>query len=359
MSDPFEPYDVRTRPPAPPSAGDASVPADPVRPLDRPDDPFAPWPPPPSTPSPEAAAPQPPRVRTRPRRNLILFVLTLLSTTYWGFLQYQIFYFDDVGAVSLNPLSDLRLLAAGLPFGLAVIAFLLAHEMGHYLACRYYGIPATLPYFIPIPPIPPFILLPGTMGAVIRILGPLRSRRALFDVAVAGPIAGFVVALPILVVGIAQSRVAEMAALEPGTIEMGEPLIWGPLQRLFGPEVLDGQTLIAHPLAFVGWFALLVTAMNLLPVGQLDGGHLLYALAPRAHRVVSLAVVAFMTYAGFVYFSGWIFFALLVLFVIGTKHPRPLEFEAELGGGRWLLTAVAVAIFLTCFMLVPVTIDLP
>ena len=248
------------------------------------------------------------------------------------------------------------LVLAGLPYGLAVIAFLLAHEMGHYLACRYYGIRATLPFFIPIPPIPP-ILLPGTMGAVIRILSPIKSRRALFDVAIAGPLAGFAVALPILAVGLMQSRVVDNVDLGP-SIWMGEPLIWGPLQALFAPPIGPDQSLLAHPLAFVGWFALLVTAMNLLPIGQLDGGHLLYAITPRFHRAVSLTMVALMVYAGIRYFSGWLVFAVIVLFVLGTRHPRPLTFEQQLGPGRVLLLLVALTIFASSFMLVPITIDL-
>ncbi len=292
------------------------------------------------------------------RRNVILFLLTLATTTYWGFVQYQLFYADSLPQpLRLNPLAAPRLLLAGLPYGLAVIAFLLAHEMGHYLACRYYGIRATLPYFIPVPPIPGFVLLPGTMGAVIRILGPLKSRRALFDVAVAGPLAGFMVALPILAVGLSQSQVLARTELGPG-IEMGEPLIWGPMQSIFAPPLGPGETLLAHPLAFVGWFALLVTAMNLLPIGQLDGGHLLYALSPRWHRRVSLATVMAMVYAGVAYFGGWLVFSLIVLVVLGTRHPRPLHFEASLGTGRLLLLLLAIAVLIGCFTLVPVTIDL-
>ena len=315
--------------------------------------------PPPFERRPLAAPPEP----MRPTRNAILFALTLMTTTYWGFLQYQQFYMEDVASLVLNPFAAPRLLLAGLPYGLAVITFLLAHEMGHYLACRYYGIRATLPFFIPFPPLIPLpggfvpVLVPGTMGAVIRILTPLRSRRALFDVAIAGPIAGFIVALPLLAVGLSQSRVVDVQDLGP-SISMGEPLIWGPLQAIFAPPVGPDQTLLAHPLAFVGWFALLVTAMNLLPVGQLDGGHLLYTIFPRAHRAISLVVVLGMAYAGLVYFTGWLFFALLVLFVLGTRHPRPIVFEQTLGFRRVLLLLAALAIFVTCFMLVPVTIDL-
>ncbi len=292
----------------------------------------------------------------RSRRHTVLFVLTILTTSYWGFIQYQAYYLDDL--ITLNPFSEPLLWLAGLPYGLAVVAFLLAHEMGHYLACRYYGIAATLPYFIPIPPVPGLVLLPGTMGAVIRIVAPIKSRRALFDVAIAGPLAGFAAALPILAVGLAQSRVVDLQDLGAGTISMGEPLIWAPLSILFAPPLGPAQTLLAHPLAFVGWFALLVTAMNLLPVGQLDGGHLLYAITPRLHRAISLLVVVAMVFAGFRYFSGWLVFAFLVLFVLGTHHPRPLSFEGTLGLTRSLLLVLAFLVFVSSFTLIPVTIDL-
>jgi membrane-associated protease RseP (regulator of RpoE activity) len=291
------------------------------------------------------------------RRNVILFLLTVATTSYWGFLQYQSFYLDDVGVLVFNPFAEPMLWIAGLPYGMAVIAFLAAHEMGHYLACRYYGIRATLPYFIPIPPIPP-ILLPGTMGAVIRIKSPITGRRALFDIAVAGPLAGFVAAMPLLAVGLGQSRVIESDSLGFG-IGLGEPLIWGPLQAMFAPPLGPGQTLLAHPLAFVGWFALLVTAMNLLPIGQLDGGHLLYAVTPRHHRKVSVLLVVLMLFAGYQYFSGWILFALLILFALGTKHPRPLSFEGSLGPVRQTLLLISILILVTSFMLEPIRIDFP
>ena len=196
------------------------------------------------------------------------------------------------------------------------------------------------------------------MGAVIRIVSPIKSRRALFDIAIAGPLAGFVAALPILAVGLSQSRVVDLQDLGAGTISMGEPLIWTPLSAIFAAPMGPQQTLLAHPLAFVGWFALLVTAMNLLPVGQLDGGHLLYALTPRLHRGISLLMVLGMVFAGFRYFSGWLIFAFLVLFVLGTRHPRPLTFEGSLGLTRALLLVLTILVFVSSFTLVPVTLDL-
>lgn len=299
------------------------------------------------------------RVRKpRPSVNLVLFVLTLASTLYWGFLQYQAFYRQDLPLVTANPLAAPQYLLNSAPFAMAVLAFLLAHEMGHYLTCRFYGVAATLPYFIPMPPVIG-TLLPGTMGAVIRIVSPIRSRRALFDIAVAGPIAGFVVALPILAVGLSQSRVVDTLEIETsGTsmVSIGEPLLWQGMRALFGPETAANQDLLMHPLAFVGWFALLVTAMNLLPVGQLDGGHILYAFLPRQHRWISLGMLVAMLYAGWRYFLGWFVFAVIIFFMLGTRHPRPPRFEQELGGMRIFLALLAVAIFATCIVLVPVTL---
>lgn len=306
----------------------------------------------------------PPAYEPRIGGNVVLFVLTLASSVYWGFLQYQEFYRDELlGVIEHNPLRAPEAFLGGMPFGLAVIAILLAHEMGHYLACRHYGIAATLPYFLPLPPPNIFpTLLPGTMGAVIRIKGAITSRRALFDIAVAGPIAGWVTALPILAYGLSQSRVVSRVVIETeGTyyLTMGEPLIWPWLSGIFGPEVSPSQDLVMHPLAFVGWFALLITAMNLLPVGQLDGGHLMYTLVPKLHRAISFGVLAFMLYAGFRYFLGWIVFAAVVmlLFMVGgMRHPKPIEYNQSLGPVRIVLTLLAVAIFVTSFMLVPVTI---
>lgn len=310
-------------------------------------------------PPPPAAPVLAPRIRT----NVLLFLLTLASSIYWGFLQYQTFYSEELrGVITINPLRAPGALLGGLPFGIAVIAVLLAHEMGHYLACRHYRIAASLPYFLPLPPAWIFpTLLPGTMGAVIRIRGAITSRRALFDIAVAGPIAGWVTALPILAYGLSQSRVVDIVEIETSGayLTLGEPLLWPVLGSIFGPQVGPSQDLVMHPLAFVGWFALLITSMNLLPVGQLDGGHLLYTLLPKLHRSLSFGVLAFMLYAGFRYFLGWIVFAVVVslLFLMGGfGHPQPIKHEQSLGTARVILTLVVVAIFVTSFMLVPVTL---
>lgn len=370
--DPFRPH--REEPGRPNDATREEEPSEPEAPTWRvPPVAPSPQPAPPVAPSPRPApagptirfeyAPppetEPPPAKQRIRANVVLFILTLCSSIYWGFLQYQSFYSEELrGLDSLNPFSAPTAFLGGLPFGVAIIAILLAHEMGHYLACRHYGIAATLPYFIPFPP---GTLLPGTMGAVIRIKGAITSRRALFDIAVAGPIAGWVTALPILAYGLSQSRVVEQVTIGTSPtgafLTLGEPLIWPLFSALFAPEVGPTQDLVMHPLAFVGWFALLITAMNLLPVGQLDGGHLMYTLVPRLHRVLSFSVLGLMLYAGFRYFPGWIMFAAVVslLFLVGgMRHPKPIEYRQSLGAARVMLLFLALAIFVTSFMLVPV-----
>ncbi len=350
----------------------------PARPAERPDPPDHPadQPEPPDHPAGRPTAypygptqPFPPTEhidlprRREPRisSNVLLFIITLASSSYWGFLQYQQFYADALrGFMSLNPLRNLEALLGGMPFGFAMIAILLAHEMGHYLACRRYGIAASLPYFLPIPPpIIYFMILPGTMGAVIRIRSPITSRRSLFDIAVAGPIAGWLVALPVLALGLSLSRPVPTAEIESaGTyLTLGEPLIWDLMTRAFGPEMGPSEELVMHPLAFVGWFAMLITAMNLLPIGQLDGGHLVYSLSSRLHRPTSIATLAFILYAGLTHFLGWIVFAMIVsvLFALGGfKHPKPLEFDQPLGAARILLALLCLAIFVTSFMLTPI-----
>jgi membrane-associated protease RseP (regulator of RpoE activity) len=220
--------------------------------------------------------------------NLILLAATFVSTTLCGAL-----FLTDPGPGAGAAVGAGRYLAGGLQYALAVLAILGAHEMGHYLYCRWYGVDATLPYFIPAP------FLFGTMGAVIRMRPPLPGRKALFDIGIAGPIAGFVVALPVLVYGIATARVEPLPTAPGPYYVFGDPLLVSWMTRLFHGELTVDRTLVLNPFVAAGWFGLLVTAMNLFPVGQLDGGHVIFALSARAHRIVSRltvdALLAFVT----------------------------------------------------------------
>ena len=246
-------------------------------------------------------------------------------------------------------------LAKGLVFTFTLLTILGAHELGHYFACRHYGIRATLPFFIPAPPA---ITLFGTFGAVIKIKAPIRSRRALFDIGIAGPLAGFAFALPASVIGLVFAKAAMPAGgadLTEG-IQFRDPLLFIVITDLLGlPKYIEW-----NPIYWAAWGTLLVTALNLFPVGQLDGGHVLYAIAgKRIHKwisvitaasVVSLAALAFYLDQPPVYFL-W---ALVLLFLLKVGHP-PLMDDEPLGKARVAIAILAVLVFLLCFMPFPIT----
>ncbi len=283
----------------------------------------------------------------------VLFGLTCLTTLAAGF-------FLDLGfSNSAEPADRLARLAtrpweilSGWPFAVSILAFLLAHEMGHYLACRHYGIRATLPYLLPAPP----LLVPfGTFGAVIRIKSVFLNRRQLFDVGIAGPLAGFVVILPILVIGTLLS-VDYVPPEEPGlTLVVGEPLLFQISARLFFQG--SGPDINLHPVGWAAWFGMLATSLNLLPIGQLDGGHVVYALfGERGHRLISIGVFVGLVVLGLLAWPmlTYLLFAVVVLVVMRFRHPPPLLPEATLDRGRIRLAAVGAAVFILTFIPVPV-----
>jgi len=292
------------------------------------------------------------RQRQRLWLHLLLFAATVVTTLAVG---AQLTYNFSHGLPafdlnrSLNPFSVVwghpERLWWGLPFSMALLGILLAHEMGHYLACRYYGIAVSYPYFIPAPTII------GTLGAFLRIRQPIRSRRVLFDVGVAGPLAGFVVALPLLIAGMAVSR-ADALVNEPGVVSFGSPLLVRFVEALFFPGV-PAASIELHPVARAAWVGLFATALNLLPIGQLDGGHILYSLIGDVHRKLSRVFAAMLLPLGYFLWPGWLLWAVLML-ILGTRHPvlfdpRPLD-----SGRRWL-GALALVIFLLCFTPAPFT----
>ncbi len=239
--------------------------------------------------------------------------------------------------------------ADGARLALGLLSILVAHEMGHYLAARYYRVDATLPFFIPFP-VPGFSLV-GTLGAFIRIRGPIPHRRALFDIGVAGPLAGFVVCLPVLWLGIHQ------ATLEPPTADfegifLGQPLLFGWLAEAIHDPIPADYTLRMGRLTLAAWFGLLVTALNLMPIGQLDGGHVTYALLrDRAHRISRIAswVCVALVYFG----PSWILWAILMR-VLGRRHPKTLDDEAPVGHARLLVGALSLVVFVVCFVPDPI-----
>lgn len=284
--------------------------------------------------------------------HLLLFLLTFLSTTILGSrlaenFEHNLPSFDlenDL-LVFVQAWREPAILLKGLPYSLPLMAILLAHEMGHYLACRFYRIGASLPYFLPAPT---FI---GTFGAFIRFRSAVPGRRELFDVGIAGPLAGFVFILPALGVGLALSKVVPGIGAE-GEMVLGTPLLLRGLEMWLFPGA-PAQDVYLHPMARAAWVGMLATALNLLPVGQLDGGHLVYACCGDKHRAVSLATLAALLPLGIVYWP-WVVWAV-VLFLVGHKHFAVYE-DAPLGRGRLILLGVAALIFAVCFIPAPVQV---
>ena len=282
-----------------------------------------------------------------------LSILTAFSTLAAG-VQFAAAYavgqqpaLDDFAVSYFQPFFEPRLFLLGVPFAATLMGILLAHELGHYFACRYYRIHATYPYFIPAP------TLIGTLGAFIRIRSPIVNRRALFDVAIAGPVVGFIVAVPALAIAVAQSKFV-LASGQEATVVFGRPLIERILEALLQPGV-PHQMLLLHPVGRAAWVGIFATALNLLPAGQLDGGHILYALASERHRRVTLAVAILLVPLAIHYWYGWLMWAVLLL-AIGFRHPPLIDRWEPLDRRRRSWALVALAIFVLCFMPAPLAV---
>jgi membrane-associated protease RseP (regulator of RpoE activity) len=238
---------------------------------------------------------------------------------------------------------------AGVRLVLAVIAIMLSHEMGHYLACRRYGVDASLPFFIPFP-----FHFVGTFGAFIRIRSAFPNRRVLFDVGIAGPLAGFVVCLPVLVLGILEAQVVPATF---GGLGLGEPLLFQWLTVLLRTDVPPGATLVIGPLGMAAWFGLLLTALNLMPIGQLDGGHVVYALLRNRAMLVSkiaLAASLFLVYLR----PSWLFWSVLLL-ILSRPHPPTVDDSAPVGRTRVVVGLIGLVVFIVSFTPEPIMISWP
>src|SRR5678815_1708413 len=260
------------------------------------------------------------RPRQRYWLHALLFVLTVFTTLVVGArMQHNFDHGQSVFALDENSLPWFPLmwvaahpsrLLMGVPFSATLMLILLAHEMGHYWMCKYYRVSATLPFFIPIP------TLIGTMGAFIRIRSPIRSRVALFDIGVAGPIAGFVLAVAVLPFALGMSHAARLAAFAGERIEVGYPLIFHLVHRMIAlvapvhsTASLPLNAVSLHPVAIAAWVGMFATALNLLPGGQLDGGHIIFSIAPRVHRVISALTILAMIPAAYYLWVGWLVWA--------------------------------------------------
>jgi membrane-associated protease RseP (regulator of RpoE activity) len=287
--------------------------------------------------------PPPRRRREHPLFHLLLLVLTFLTATLVGGV-----YTPRGGLLGEGGFFD------GLPFSVPLLTILGVHELGHFVTCRRYGIAATLPYFLPSPLlIPPFLNLAGTFGALIRIKEPIRRKTVLFDVGVAGPIAGFVTAIPFLLYGVAHPRPSTMP-LTADTPLFDYPLLARWAQHVVGVAPYTSASVHEHPTFMAAWFGLLVTCLNLLPVGQLDGGHALRAAAGKRQPLVSGIVLALCAAAGIAGSILWLLFPAIAVLVMGISHPPVEDDDQPLDFGRKLVGLACVAIFLVSFTLKPI-----
>ena len=303
----------------------------------------------------------PPRPAYRAKRRplwpaLVLFLLTVISTLAVG-AEFAQSYAQDRQPFSgdQNPFAMIVVvlrhpsaLALGIPFSFTLLGILLAHEMGHYFAGRYYGIDVSYPYFIPAP------TLFGTFGAFIRIRSPITTRRALFDVGIAGPVVGFAIAVPAMAWAIAHSKVLP-GVQENAAILFGTPLLMRLLIAIYHPGV-HAEWLLLHPVGRAAWVGLFATALNLLPAWQLDGGHIVYSVASRHHQRISLAVGLCLVGLGTFGWTGWVMWGVLLLVLsLRFRHPPLLDRWEPLDATRRLWAAAALVIFLLCFTPWPAT----
>jgi membrane-associated protease RseP (regulator of RpoE activity) len=304
----------------------------------------------------------------RPRRaerwwlHGLLFALTLFTVTFAGAMIAGTIPYDGIwtffAALAHPSGAFVAAWAAGLRFSLPLLAILLAHELGHYLTARAYGVDASPPYFIPVPLLPSFI---GTMGAFIRLRTLLSDRRQLLDIGIGGPIAGFVLAVPILWYGLAHSHIVPADAETHGMLlafgndlvaSLGDsPLTWLARHAVLG----SAPAVLLHPAAVAGWLGLFVTMLNLLPISQLDGGHVLYAALPRLQRRIALGFWAGLVTMGAFGWRGWLMWGALVLIISRGRlgHPAVLAPERPLPRSRRVLAWAGLALFAVTFVPLP------
>lgn len=282
--------------------------------------------------------------------NLLLFAVTFIFTLIIG-TQFHISYHNIVlphesGLFTLI-LKNPAMLLWGMPYSLSLMLILLIHELGHFFACRSHRIEATLPFFIPAP------TLIGTFGAFIKIKTPFSSKKSLFDVGIAGPLAGFLAAIPVICIGIAQSRLIEKSSV-PTAITLGEPIIFTLIARILKGPIDARFDLLIHPIAFAGWFGLLATSFNLFPIGQLDGGHIVYSLFGKKSYYAGIAAVVVLMVLGVLFWQGWLFWALIAV-LIGLRHP-PIFEEERLDLKRKTIAFAGLVIFVLSFTPAPLSL---
>lgn len=273
-------------------------------------------------------------MRKVPFLHLILFVLTILSTLFVGALQTGADIMKEPGKIY-----------KGIPFSMTLMIILLSHELSHYFTSRKHGVNATLPYFIPAPTII------GTFGAFIKMKSPIITRKALIDIGASGPIAGFIISVIAAVIGLGISEVVSVAQTK-GALHLGDSLLFSFLSRVILGVTSSDHDILLHPVAFAGWIGLFVTAINLIPIGQLDGGHIAYALLGDKHVRLSFSLIIVMVLLGLFLWEGWFVWAILLL-ILGLRHPPVVTWEGSLDSQRKFIGWFAFVIFILTFIPVP------
>lgn len=276
----------------------------------------------------------PPVKKSNPYINLVLLIVTFFTTTIAGAFMKGEFVFSFGYFLS------------GLEFSLPLLFILGVHEMGHYLTSKHYSIPATLPYFIPAPSII------GTFGALIKIKAPISYRKALFDIGFSGPLAGFIVAVPILLIGLSRSQMVPATAFAEQGIIFGDSILTYLAQLILFGDLPDNIAVMLSPMGFAAWIGLWVTSINLLPLSQLDGGHIAYSVFGEKWNKISIVFFVMMLVLGY-FWMGWILWALVIFFLMRLRHPRTLDDNTPLTGWRLYAAGLALVIFILTFIPVP------
>jgi len=273
-------------------------------------------------------------MRKVPFLHISLFVLTFLSTLLVGAVQ--------TGADLIEEPSKIY---KGIPFSLTLMIILLSHELSHYFSSRKHGVEATLPYFIPAPTI--F----GTFGAFIKMKSPIVTRKALIDIGASGPIAGFIISVIATIIGLNMSEIVSSAQAK-GALNLGDSLLFSLLSRIVLGVTPSDSDILLNPVAFAGWIGLFVTSINLIPVGQLDGGHIAYALFGEKHNRLSFVLIFVMGLFGWFLWEGWFVWAVLLL-ILGLRHPPVIYWEVPLDPKRKFIGWLALVIFILTFIPTP------
>jgi membrane-associated protease RseP (regulator of RpoE activity) len=273
-------------------------------------------------------------VKKIPFLHILLFILTLLSTLSAGAMW-----------AGVNLLQEPGKIYRGLPFALSLMIILLSHELSHYFTSKKHGVKATLPYFIPAPTII------GTFGAFIKMKSPIATRKSLIDIGASGPIAGFIVSLIAVVIGLSMSKVVPVPQTEGG-LNLGDSILFSFLSNIILGVVPASHDILLSPVAFAGWIGFFVTSLNLIPVGQLDGGHIAFALLGEKHVFLSNFLIVVMIPLGLLLWEGWIFWAILLL-ILGLRHPPIVYWEVPLDNKRRFIGWLSIIIFVLTFIPIP------